>query len=257
MNINNIRGVWRLKRILKFLYFKLLPYPKIVKCNICNWSGRRFLDNKWLKRIQCPNCTSDYRHRMLFESLKNMSLFNKDLSNKKIIHFAPEDFFVPFFQNKSLYVTADDERTDVDINLDISNMSSIDDNEFDLLIASDVLEHVYDDQKAISEIYRILKVDGKAILTVPQKDNLEITIEDLSDLSEIERKKKFGSHNHYRIYGIDFYNKLQEANFIVKIFDSKSFSLKNRRKFILSPPILGKHPMVTNHRRIYHAIKQS
>ena len=257
MNINNIKGVWRLKRIYKLLNFKLLPYPPIVKCNICNWSGRRFLDNKWLKRIQCPNCTSDYRHRLLFESLKKINLFNKYLSDKKIIHFAPEKFFVPYFRNKSQYVTADYDKTDVDLTLDISNMSTIADGEFDLLIASDVLEHVYDDKKAISEIHRILKVDGRAILTVPQKDNLKSTIEDLSNLSEIDREKKFGQHDHYRIYGVDFYNKLQEADFNINIFDANSFPKKNRRKFILSPPVLGTHPMVTNYRRIYHAIKKS
>ena len=144
-----MRGIWRLKRIYKLLFFKLLPYPKIVKCNICNWSGRRFLDNSWLKKIKCPNCASDYRHRLLFESLNKIALFNKDLSDKKIIHFAPEEFFIPYFRNQSKYITADYNRTDVDLNLDISNMSEIADGVFDLVIASDVLEHVYDDRKAI------------------------------------------------------------------------------------------------------------
>jgi len=136
-------------------------------------------------------------------------------------------------------------------------MSEIADGVFDLVIASDVLEHVYDDQKAIFEIHRILKVGGRAILTVPQKDNLKITIEDLTDISEVERERKFGQNDHYRIYGVDFYNKLQTANFNINIFDADSFSKKEREKFILSPPILGKHPIVTNYRRIYHAIKKS
>ena len=257
MNINNMRGIWRLNRIYKLLFFKLLPYPKIVKCNICNWSGRRFLDDSWLKKIQCPNCASDYRHRLLFESLNKIALFNKDLSDKKIIHFAPEEFFIPCFRNRSKYITADYNRTDVDLNLDISNMSEIADGVFDLVIASDVLEHVYDDRKAIFEIHRILKVGGRAILTVPQKDNLKITIEDLTDISKVERKRKFGQDDHYRIYGVDFYNKLQTVNFNINIFDADSFSKKERSFFILSPPIFGKHPMVTNYRRIYHAMKKS
>ena len=74
---------------------------------------------------------------------------------------------------------------------------------------------------------------------------------------EIEREKKFGQHDHYRIYGVDFYNKLQKFDFNITIFDANSFPKKNRKKFILSPPELGKHPMVTNNRRIYHAIKKS
>ena len=106
--------------------------------------------------------------------------------------------YMPYFQNKSQYVTADYDKTDVDLNLDISNMSTIADGEFDLLIASDVLEHVYDDKKAISEIHRILKINGRAILTVPQKDNLKSTIEDLSNLSEIDREKKFKDRWQFR-----------------------------------------------------------
>jgi len=41
------------------------------------------------------------------------------------------------------------------------------DQEFDIIIASDVLEHILDDQKAVKEWHRILKVDGKVIVFVP------------------------------------------------------------------------------------------
>ena len=97
MNINNIKGVWRLKRIYKLLNFELLPYPPIVKCNICNWSGRRFLDNKWLKRIQCPNCTSDYRHRLLFESLKKLIYLINIYQIKKLFTLHQKSFLCPIF----------------------------------------------------------------------------------------------------------------------------------------------------------------
>jgi SAM-dependent methyltransferase len=41
-------------------------------------------------------------------------------------------------------------------------------NEFDLIAACDVLEHLEDDVKALSEIHRALKPGGGTILTVPQ-----------------------------------------------------------------------------------------
>ena len=93
-----MRGIWRLNRIYKLLFFKLLPYPKIVKCNICNWSGRRFLDSSWLKKIKYPNCASDYRHRLLFESLNKIALFNKDLSDKKLFTLHQKSFLYPIFE---------------------------------------------------------------------------------------------------------------------------------------------------------------
>lgn len=41
------------------------------------------------------------------------------------------------------------------------------DNSFNLITLMDVLEHIDDHEKAISEIYRILKINGKLILSVP------------------------------------------------------------------------------------------
>jgi SAM-dependent methyltransferase len=41
------------------------------------------------------------------------------------------------------------------------------DNSFDLILATDVIEHIENDEKAIFEIKRILKPKGHAIITVP------------------------------------------------------------------------------------------
>ncbi|MGQ4648731.1 methyltransferase domain-containing protein [Lyngbya aestuarii] len=41
------------------------------------------------------------------------------------------------------------------------------DNEFDIVLCTEVLEHVADTRSAISEIYRVLKPGGKLILTTP------------------------------------------------------------------------------------------
>lgn len=41
------------------------------------------------------------------------------------------------------------------------------DNTFDFAIASDVLEHIYDDLKALNELKRVVKGDGYIIVTVP------------------------------------------------------------------------------------------
>lgn len=49
------------------------------------------------------------------------------------------------------------------------------DNYFDGFIASEVLEHMTDDElvKVVEEIHRILKPNGKAILTFPAEENLK------------------------------------------------------------------------------------
>jgi len=41
------------------------------------------------------------------------------------------------------------------------------DNEFDVVLSAEVMEHVPDPEKFLSEIYRVLRDDGVAIITVP------------------------------------------------------------------------------------------
>lgn len=43
-------------------------------------------------------------------------------------------------------------------------------NSFDRIIASEILEHIPNDEKAISEIYRVLRPNGIAMITVPNKN---------------------------------------------------------------------------------------
>ncbi len=45
--------------------------------------------------------------------------------------------------------------------------SSLLDNQYDLILATDVIEHIKNDDLALKEIYRILKPNGKLIVTVP------------------------------------------------------------------------------------------
>lgn len=49
---------------------------------------------------------------------------------------------------------------------DVCNMPFAD-NQFDLVLATDIIEHVDDDEKALREIERVLKPGGKCLITVP------------------------------------------------------------------------------------------
>ncbi len=79
-----------------------------------------------------------------------------------------------------------------------------------------MLEHISDDKKSMREILRILKKDGWAILQVPLNEDLEITYEDPSIKSPLERLKHFGQEDHVRIYGRDYYKRLEKEGFVVK-----------------------------------------
>ena len=67
------------------------------------------------------------------------------------------------------YLSLDIERRNVDVDMidDIQTLSSIADSSFDTVYSSQVLEHVPRPWDAIKQIYRILKRDGYAVVTVP------------------------------------------------------------------------------------------
>ena len=45
---------------------------------------------------------------------------------------------------------------------------------FDKIICTEVLEHIYNDKYAVSEIARVLKLDGKVFITTPNKDEIPL-----------------------------------------------------------------------------------
>ena len=101
---------------------------------------------------------------------------------------------------------------------DLTNLP-FEDNRFDLILCNHVLEHVTDDHKAISEIFRVLKKEGKAILQVPIDQNRINTFEDFSITDPKERTKNFGQYDHVRIYGTDFFDRLEKAGFKTEKID--------------------------------------
>ena len=92
-----------------------------------------------------------------------------------------------------------------------------DEGKFDVALCNHVMEHVADDYKAMSEIYRVLKPGGFAILQVPLfYPLLDNTYEDKSITSPNEREKAFGQSDHVRMYGKDYAERLRSVGFTVE-----------------------------------------
>ncbi|MDE7147571.1 MAG: methyltransferase domain-containing protein [Duncaniella sp.] len=89
---------------------------------------------------------------------------------------------------------------------------------FDMVICNHVLEHIKDDIVAMSEIKRVLKKNGVAILMIPIDTDLDKSIEEKIDenLTPAEREERFGQYDHVRIYGKDYFDRLKETGFSVE-----------------------------------------
>jgi hypothetical protein len=155
----------------KFVLFKLrtcCSNKGRFECPICGYSGP-FMDldptTGFRKHAKCPNCGALERHRLQYLAMRAV-LQERDTPKMKMLHFAPEPFFRPFLWAQfGEYETADLNMKDVDYNVDMRNLP-FNDASYDLILASNVLDFISDDRKAIKEIRRILKPNGVAILPV-------------------------------------------------------------------------------------------
>jgi predicted SAM-dependent methyltransferase len=82
-----------------------------------------------------------------------------------------------------------------------------------LILCNHVLEHIPDDLSAMNELYRVLKKGGTLIAQVPIEEERKKTFEDDSITDAAERTQIFGQYDHVRIYGQDYYDRLESVGF--------------------------------------------
>ncbi len=188
-----------------------------VECNVCNSTYKKFLPyGRMVSRENalCPRCLSLERHRLMQFYLKEKTNFYT--ADLKVLHIAPEHCFIDRFTAlKNInYTTADIESPLAMVKMDIHQIP-FEANSFDVAFCNHVMEHVNDDIKAMSELYRVLKPGGWAIIQSPMWPGLTTTFEDLTITDPKERERIFGQNDHVRNYGTDYGRRLEKAGFTV------------------------------------------
>lgn len=162
----------------------------------------------------CPCCYSTDRERLLYLFLKHETNVFRD--KIKLLHVAPEESLLLVFMKQANvdYLTVD---LDDPLAMEVADLTNLqyNNNSFDFIICNHVLEHIPDDRKAMSELYRVLNVGGTAILQVPISLTLDKTYEDPAITTPQEREKAFGQYDHVRIYAKDYKTRLEAAGFCV------------------------------------------
>ena len=216
------------KKPIERIYQKVIHFGLARYCPVCNSCVRNFTTFGLKQRsdAKCPICKALERHRFVWLFLKkDTNLF--DGKRKKMLHFAPERELERNFKKVTAlnYLSADLNDPNAMVKIDITNIEYPDES-FDLIYCSHVLEHIEDDRKAISEIYRVLKKTGRAVILVPIM--AEKTFEDPTIVDPVERERAFGQSDHVRRYGPDFKNRLTENNFETTIiYTSEYFDEKD------------------------------
>ncbi len=112
-------------------------------------------------------------------------------------------------------------------------------SKFDSIICLNVLEHINDDKKALENIYRLLRNEGKLILLVPIHKML---------YGEIDR-----SISHFRRYEVDEVKMmLNKLNF--KILKIRKLNSLGAIGWFIAGKILGQRSVGKGNMRIFNAI---
>lgn len=199
-------------------------------------SYRKFLPYGYQNLRQnalCPGTLSLERHRLLWLYLDRKTTFLTD--SIRVLHIAPEQVFYKKFKSFSHwdYTTSDLHSPLADVKADICALP-FEDNSYDFILCNHVLEHIPNDLKAMEELYRVLKPGGIAILQVPLEEDRENTFEDDAITDQQERTRIFGQYDHVRVYGQDYYNRLEEVGFKATAVDFiKEISAADVKRFAL------------------------
>ncbi len=141
------------------------------------------------------------------------NFFTEDL---KLLHIAPELCFIKKFKSMPNidYTSADLESPLADVKMDVHEIP-FEDNTFNVVFCNHVMEHVEDDIKAMSEIHRVLKPGGWAIIQSPQDYSRDTTLEDPTITDPKERERVYWQDDHVRLFGLDYGKRLETAGFNV------------------------------------------
>lgn len=236
-----------LRILYKYIRFWGGPY----QCIVCSSRVRRFFqlsqdiqqnafDNGFsfdFKRMEtlnyyqcnCPFCLSSDRERLYLIYIEDYLI--RTTSNPSVLDFAPNPAFAKKLRQISNYVSADLFREDVDLKTDICDMQQVKNSNFDFIICSHVLEHVTDPDKALSEIARVLKPEGKAIIMVPLFWDVKSTVEDANHNTDALRLRYYGQEDHVRLFSReDFLTRLYKAGFKVEELTPSNFNTQKVRQ---------------------------
>jgi len=165
----------------------------------------------------CPYCHCHDRERHLWMYFDKLEIWPK-LSGASVIHFAPEQNLAAKIHScgPRIYVKGDLFPSSPEFEkIDVTRIQYPQDH-FDFVICNHVLEHVPDDRQALSELFRILKPGGSAILQTPYSSVLTNSFSDPSIDTDELRYLCYGQEDHVRIYGRDLFARIEQVGFVLQ-----------------------------------------
>lgn len=158
---------------------------------------------------------------MFFDRLGLWTLFFR----ATMLHFALERNLKRAIENLNPgeYVLADLLLAAEDVQrIDVTEIG-LPDEHVDLIICNHELDHVQDGDKAMSELHRVLKKGGSAVLQTSYSSILANSFSDPNIDSDELRSRFYGEADHVRVHSYDIFQKLERAGFCLEFKRSSDY----------------------------------
>lgn len=192
-------------------------------CNLCKFPIVKI--NASVFGLRCIKCRSSFIHRAMGKVLDGIKLDENAYVHEFSNHGAIYSYLRKRFKCLTTSEYFDNVASGEIVNgvqcQDVQQLSFAN-NTYDLFTSTEVFEHVPDDAKGFSEIYRCLKPDGYFVFTVPINEVPE-TVErakiEKGEIVHMLEPEYHGDHMRskgilaFRNYGLDIKQKLEKAGF--------------------------------------------
>lgn len=182
------------------------------QCCVCNKKLKSFIQLP-NNDLLCPKCGSLARDRRLW--LNEQPLLQNGVT---FLDFSPSRCLARRLVKKKniTYLNTDLSGNFIaSYRYDITQLP-LENNSIDLISCYHILEHIDNDAQAMSELYRVLKPGGTALVQTPFKEG--DIYEDFSITTPQEREIHFGQDDHVRIYSVQgLKTRLEKAGFNVTV----------------------------------------
>lgn len=204
------------------------------RCIVCGHEGEFIAQSENREGFLCGNCGTSSRHRAVVYAL-GCTLGVKDLpavawpprKDMKILESSGRSSYPMVFGDKFTYCNTEYNPAEPDMMKPFTGFADFQnlaypDNTLDVVIASDVFEHVREDEKGFREVFRVLKRGGMFIMTVPYNHDWESTqirvkVEGEKDIHVLPPEYHGGGGHTlaYRTFGRDVMDRLRMYGFTV------------------------------------------
>ncbi|MBO0727933.1 MAG: class I SAM-dependent methyltransferase [Acidimicrobiaceae bacterium] len=187
----------------------------LVGCNICGWYGERFDGMLHSESATCLGCGSIARDRFLYHCWTTRVPYSR---SARVLETSPR--LGPRYRQRMArvvdYLASDyDERAHrANLHIDLQAID-LPAEDLDVILTAHVLEHVPDTDQALSEVHRVLKPGGVALIAVPVPQAVTI--------SPTQPEYHGDETLVYWRFGLDLTDRLRDHGFATNILVTEDF----------------------------------